>query len=65
MDYYRLLEYLQDTIYPLMEDMQATQESIDAALSVVLQLLRFGVVIGFFALLWFLVSKFLHSLLYK
>ncbi len=48
-----------------MEDMQATQESIDAALSVVLQLLRFGVVIGFFALLWFLVSKFLHSLLYK
>ena len=65
MDYYSLLEYLQDTVYPMMQDMFSVQQSIDSALSVVLQLLRFGVVIGFFAFLWFLVSKFVQSILYK
>lgn len=65
MDYYRLLEYLQDTIYPMMQDMYSVQQSIDTALGVVLQLVRFGLVIGSFALLWFFASKFVQSILYK
>lgn len=57
--------YLRNTIYPLLQSMFSVQQSIDSAVALVLELLRFGVVIGLFAFLWFFASKFVQTILYK
>lgn len=61
----QVYNYLRNNIYPILQDLNVGMDKIVASLQFIVPLLRFGVVIGFFALLWFFASKFVQTILYK